>query len=312
MTICLVTGGGGFIGSHIVEALVKRGDQVRVLDNFSSGHLDNLANVHNHIEIIEGDIRDPTTVHEAVRDIELIFHLAALVSVPESMGHPLLAEAINAAGTLNVLIAAEKAGARRVIFSSTCAIYGDDPSLPAREIQCPAPKSPYAIAKLAAEGYCQVFSESLGLETVILRYFNVYGPRQDPSSPYSGVISIFVDRMLKGQPLTIFGSGEQTRDFVYVSDVVQANLLAGDMLEAAGYVFNIGRGQQVSINQLFRQLKALLGSDLEENRVPARSGDIMHSCADPSRAAEVLNWQATVSLEEGLRRLLALDPSSAT
>ena len=304
MALCLVTGGAGFIGSHTVDALLDRGDHVRVLDNFSSGHRDNLVDVQDRIDIIEGDIRDKATVQKAVKDVELIFHLAAMASVPKSMKDPLAAEAINARGTLDLLVAAQKAGARRLIFSSTCAVYGDDPTLPKIEIQRPIPKSPYAVAKLAAEGYCQVFNESFGLETAILRYFNVYGPRQDPSSPYSGVISIFVDKMSRGQSPTIFGTGEQTRDFVYVSDVVQANLLAGNVPGAVGRIFNIGRGQQISINQLFQHLNDLLQTNIKAINAPARNGDIQHSCTDPSQASQVLGWQTQVSFEQGLRRLL--------
>jgi len=304
MALCLVTGGAGFIGSHTVDALLDRGDHVRVLDNFSSGHRDNLVDVQDRIDIIEGDIRDKATVQKAVKDVELIFHLAGMASVPKSMKDPLAAEAINARGTLDLLVAAQKAGARRLIFSSTCAVYGDDPTLPKIEIQRPIPKSPYAVAKLAAEGYCQVFNESFGLETAILRYFNVYGPRQDPSSPYSGVISIFVDKMSRGQSPTIFGTGEQTRDFVYVSDVVQANLLAGNVPGAVGRIFNIGRGQQISINQLFQHLNDLLQTNIKAINAPARNGDIQHSCTDPSQASQVLGWQTQVSFEQGLRRLL--------
>ncbi|OGO43558.1 MAG: hypothetical protein A2Z04_03120, partial [Chloroflexi bacterium RBG_16_57_9] len=235
----------------------------------------------------------------------LIFHLAAIVSVTASMNEPLATEAVNAAGTLNLLVAARESGARRLVLSSSCAVYGDEPRLPAVESLCPAPKSPYAVAKLAAEGYCRVFNESFGVEAVALRYFNVYGPRQDPTSPYSGVISIFVDRMSRGRQPTIFGSGEQTRDFVYVADVVQANLLAGDTPEAAGRTLNIGRGERISINQLFQELNHLLQTGLEPIRAPARLGDIRHSCADPSLARRVLGWQATVPFKEGLRRLLA-------
>ncbi len=304
MAFCLVTGGAGFIGSHVVEALLARGDRVRVLDNFHTGRRENLAGVWQHIDVVEGDLRDVGAVQKAAKGVDLVFHLAAMVSVPESMVDPLGAEAINTAGTLNVLTAARKAGVRRLILSSTCAVYGDEPTLPKPESQRPAPKSPYAVAKLAAEGYCQVFNESFGVETVVLRYFNVYGPRQDPSSPYSGVISIFVDKMSCGQAPTIFGTGQQTRDFVYVGDVTRANLLAGDVSEAAGHIFNIGRGQQISINHLFEQLNGLLHTNLEAIRVPARNGDIEHSCADASLANQVLGWRANVPLEVGLRQLL--------
>jgi len=305
VTLCLVTGGAGFIGSHVVEALLHRGDEVRVLDNFSSGYRSNLAHILGHIDLVEGDIRDIATVREAMKGVELIFHLAAIVSVTASMNGPLPTEAVNATGTLNLLVAAQESGARRLVLSSSCAVYGDEPRLPAAESQCPVPKSPYAVAKLAAEGYCRVFNESFGVETVALRYFNVYGPRQDPTSPYSGVISIFVDKMSHGEQPTIFGRGEQTRDFVYVGDVVQANLLAGDVPEAAGRTLNIGRGERISINQLFQELNNLLQTDLEPIRAPARLGDVQHSCADPSLARRVLGWQASVPFKEGLRWLLA-------
>jgi UDP-glucose 4-epimerase len=304
MALCLVTGGAGFIGSHVVEALLDRGDKVRVLDSFYTGRRENLADVWDQIDVVEGDLRDIRTVRRAAKGVELVFHLAAMVSVPESMIDPLGAEAVNAGGTLNVLTAAREAGVRRLVLSSTCAVYGDEPTLPKVESQRPAPKSPYAVAKLAAEGYCQVFNESFGVETVVLRYFNVYGPRQDPSSPYSGVISIFVDKISQGQAPTIFGAGQQTRDFVYVGDVAQANLLAGDVSEAAGRILNIGRAQQISINHLFEQLNSLLHTNLEAIRAPARNGDIEHSCADASLANQVLGWRANVPLEEGLRQLL--------
>lgn len=305
MALCLVTGGAGFIGSHLVEALLARGDRVRILDNLSSGRPANLAQVNGQVELIEGDIRDPAAAQEAVRGVDCIFHLAALVSVPHSMADPLAAETINAQGTLTLLMAARQAGVRRLVFSSTCAVYGDEPTLPKLESMTPTPKSPYAVAKLAGEGYAQVFNAAFGVETVILRYFNVYGPRQDPSSPYSGVISIFVDRMSRGQTPTIFGGGEQTRDFVYVGDVVRANLLAGEVPAAAGQIFNIGAGQPVTIKQLFQSLNDLLGAGLEPQYAPARQGDIQHSYADPSQAARILNWQAQVSLDEGLHRLVA-------
>jgi UDP-glucose 4-epimerase len=305
MAHCLVTGGAGFIGSHIVEALLARGDHVRVLDNFSTGRRANLAHLEGRLEFIEGDIRDPGRVQAAVTGIDLIFHLAAIVSVPKSMEDPLLVEAINTTGTLTLLIAAQKARVKRLVLSSTCAIYGDEPTLPKVETMLPTPKSPYAVTKLAAEGYCQVFNEAFGLETTILRYFNVFGPRQDPASPYSGVISIFVDRMLRNLPITIFGNGEQTRDFVYVADIVQANLLAADSALAAGKIFNIGRGQPVSINQLFQQLSRLLQANLEPIYAPARQGDVQHSYANPSQATQLLGWQAITSLEEGLHQLVA-------
>jgi UDP-glucose 4-epimerase len=304
LTVCLVTGGAGFIGSHLVEALLARGDRVRVLDNLSSGRLENLSAVINQIEFIEGDVRDEVIVQKATAGVEFVFHLAAMVSVPKSMVEPMEAELVNAVGTLKLLQAAKAAGVHRLVLSSTCAVYGDEPTLPKTETMPPQPKSPYAISKLAAENYCQVFNESFGLKTVVLRYFNVFGPRQDPSSPYSGVISIFVDKMSQGLAPTIFGDGQQTRDFVFVGDAVRANLLAAEVDQAAGQVFNIGSGQQTSISQLFDHLRRILNRDLSPHYGPPRPGDIVHSCSDPGRARTILGWQSQVSLEEGLRQLV--------
>ena len=304
MIVCLVTGGAGFIGSHIVDALLARGDRVRVLDNLSSGRLENLSAIINRIEFIEGDVRDETIVQKATAGVEFVFHLAAMVSVPKSMVEPVEAELINSVGTLNMLQAARSAKARRLVLSSTCAVYGDEPTLPKTETMPPQPKSPYAISKLAAENYCQVFNESFGLKTVVLRYFNVFGPRQDPSSPYSGVISIFVDKMSQGLAPTIFGDGQQTRDFVFVADVVRANLLAAEVDQAAGQVFNIGSGRQTTINQLFDHLRRILNNDISPHYAPSRPGDIEHSFSDPGRARTILDWQTQVSLKEGLRQLI--------
>jgi UDP-glucose 4-epimerase len=304
MTLYLVTGGAGFIGSHIVENLIARGDQVRILDNFSTGHWRNLAQVQGQVEVVEGDIQDMSAVQKAVKEVDIIFHLAALVSVPKSVQDPLLVEGINTIGTLNVLMAAKNAGVRRLVLSSTCAVYGDEPTLPKKESMSPRPKSPYAVSKLAAEGYCQVFNELLGLETVILRYFNVYGPRQDPTSPYSGVISIFADKFGQRQTPTIYGDGEQTRDFVYVGDVAQANLLAAATPAAAGRIFNIGHGQPIRIDTLFRQLAGWFQVNIEPKYALPRSGDVLHSYADTTQAHQILGWQAKVSLNEGLQHLL--------
>lgn len=302
--ISLATGGAGFIGSHLVEALLARGDRVRVLDNLSTGRLENLAGVQDKIEFIEGDIRDEAVVRAALAGVGQVFHLAALVSVPESMAKPVETELINAVGTLNILQAAKAAGTRRVILSSTCAVYGDEPTLPKTEASPFCPPSPYAVSKLTAEMYCQLFHDLFGLETVRLRYFNVFGPRQDPSSAYSGVISIFVDKMRTGLNPMINGDGEQTRDFVFVEDVVRANLLAATVPQAPGKVFNIGTGRQISINQLFAALYDIFEHDANPIYGPTRSGDILHSYADPFLAHSVLGWSAHVRFEEGLRRLV--------
>ncbi len=305
MSICLVTGGAGFIGSHLVEALVAQGEQVRVLDNLSSGQPYNLAGVLKRIEFIEGDIRDEATVQRAIAGIDVVYHLAAMVSVPESMAKPLEAESINAAGTLHLLNVARAAGVRRLVLSSTSAVYGDEPTLPKTEAMATQPQSPYAISKLTAEAYCHLYTRAFGPETAVLRYFNVFGPRQDPASPYSGVISIFVDRLGRGKAPLIFGDGEQTRDFVFVEDVVRANLLAAAVPAAAGQIFNVGTGRPVSINHLFEQLRRIFECDLKPDYQPARPGDIRYSYADPSRAQAVLGWSAEVAFEDGLRRLVA-------
>ena len=304
MSLYLVTGGAGFIGSHIVEALVARGDQVRVLDNLSTGRLDNLPAGGRQLEVVEGDIRDEAVVRQAVSGVDLIFHLAAMVSVPQSMVEPAKAELTNTVGTLNLLTAARAAGVRRLVLSSTCAVYGDEPTLPKTETMQPYPNSPYAISKLAAEHYCQLFQTSFGLETVVLRYFNIFGPRQDPTSPYSGVISIFVQKMSQGLAPTIFGDGQQSRDFVFVTDIARANLLAAEVPAAAGQIFNIGTGRQVTIIQLFEKLGQIFNCDFKPTYQPTRPGDVKHSYADSTQAKAILGWQAQVDLEAGLRQLV--------
>ena len=304
MAKCLVTGGAGFIGSHIVDALLERGDQVRVLDNLVTGHRENLAEVMDRIEFLEGDVRDEEMLSAAVTDVDYIFHLAAMVSVPESMEKPLEAELINGVGTLKLLTAAKAAGVKRLVLSSTCAVYGDEPTLPKVEDMTPAPKSPYAISKLTAEHYCQLFYESFGQEAAILRYFNVFGPRQDPSSAYSGVISIFVDRLSKETAPYIFGDGEQTRDFVYVKDVVRANLCAAESPKATGKIFNIGTGRQVTIKELYYNLADIFGLELDPIYQPARTGDIRYSYSNPDQANLLLGWQAEMIFEDGLQKLV--------
>lgn len=301
----LVTGGAGFIGSHLCEALVARGCGVRVLDDFSSGHRENLRAVRDEIEIMEGDVRDAAAVESAARGVDGVFHLAALVSVPDSVNRPRDSHAINAGGTLNVLLAARAAGARRVVYASTAASYGSDPELPKREDMLPMPESPYAADKVAGELYLRVFAKLYGVETVALRFFNVYGPRQDPRSPYSGVISRFAHALRAGARPVIFGDGGQTRDFVYVGDVALACVAA--MFHPAvgrGDVFNVATGRSVSLLELLRALGELTGRTIEPEFAPERPGDIRHSAADVRRAADTLGFRAEVSLRDGLRRLL--------
>ena len=303
MTHYLVTGGAGFIGSNLVAELVRRGQPVRVLDNFSTGRRENLTPVRDAIELIEGDLRDPAAVARAVADVRCVFHLGALPSVPGSIADPLSTHAVNATGTLNLLVAAEEAGVQRLVLSSSCAVYGDSPVLPKTERMLPAPKSPYAASKLAGEHYCQTFDELFELETVCLRYFNVFGPRQDPSSQYAAVIPNFITAMLRGQRPTIYGDGKQSRDFVYVANVVEANLLAADaQAAAAGRVLNIATGQRYTLLDLVRVLNDLLGTDIAPIHTPPRPGDVRHSVADITAAQEALGYQPRVTFRQGLQR----------
>jgi UDP-glucose 4-epimerase len=301
----LVTGGAGFIGSHLAARLVDQGGAVRVFDDFSTGKRDNLEAVGDRIDLIEGDLRDPDAVRRAVAGARVIFHQAALSSVQRSVEDPRTTLDVNLSGTLNVLQAAREAGCQRVVFASSAAVYGDAPGLPKTETMAPRPLSPYAISKLAGEQLCSVFTHVHGLETVALRYFNVFGPRQDPSSPYSGVISRFLLALQTGAPPVIFGDGVQSRDFVYVDDVVAANLLAAEAPAAAGRVFNIATGRAVSLNHLLRTLATLTGTEPRAHHEPARPGDIRHSLADIGAAKKTLGYAAEVALEDGLARTVA-------
>jgi len=298
----LVTGGAGFIGSHIVEALVTRGARVRVVDNLSTGYLRNLEAVSDRIDFLEGNLADESIAHKAVENVELIFHEAALPSVPRSIANPRETHLASVEATFNLLLAAKEKGVRRVVYAASSSAYGDQPTSPKVEFMRPQPLSPYAAAKLVGEYYCQVFYQSYGLETLCLRYFNVFGPRQDPSSPYSGVISQFIDRLLKGQRPIVYGDGEQTRDFTYVSNAVEANMLAAESNRGIGEVINVANGEQVSINQLFQRLRLVIGRDeVEPEYQAARAGDILHSLADISLAREYLGFEPRIRLEEGLR-----------
>ncbi len=296
----LVTGGAGFIGSHLVEALAANGCQVTVLDNLSSGHMTNLKHLSGKFVFHREDIRDSEALLAAAENCDVIFHLAAVVSVPLTIENPVDTAEVNDRGSLLVLEAARKQQVKRVVFSSSCAIYGDDPQLPKREDMPPKPMSPYAVQKLAAEYFTNVYYDLYGLETSVLRYFNVYGPRQDPSSPYSGVISIFMTKALRDEAAVIYGDGNQSRDFIYVTDVVKANLLAATAQGACGQVINIGAGRSVQINALWHAICALSGRQLEPTYGPQRPGDIVESLAAMKKAKQLLAFECDVSFEKGL------------
>jgi len=304
----LVTGGAGFIGSHIVENLLQSmpaAAPVRVLDNLSTGRRTNLEPFGKRVEWIEGDIRDAATLAKAMRDVDLVFHLAAMISVQQSIEQPLVCQEINAAGTIGVLQSAREAGVKRVIFSSTSAIYGENPVTPKHETLAPDCLSPYAATKLAGEFYCQLFSKLYGLDTVCFRYFNVFGPRQDPNSPYAAVIPKFIEAIESGLPPNVHGDGEQTRDFISVRDVARANRIAAlhpDPLR--GEVFNVGTGQSLSLNRLLEVFGRLLGRDPKAVYGPPKPGDIKHSLADVTRIRERLGFQADIGLEAGLAETL--------
>ena len=302
-TLALVTGGAGFIGSHIVDRLLADGYRVRVLDNFSTGKRVNLPD-SGDLEIVTGDVGSFDDVREAMKDVELVFHEAAVASVPKTINDPLGSHQTNYVGTLNVLEAARQQGTKRVVFASSAAVYGDLPELPKREDMPLKPLSPYAVDKLASEYACQMYTHLHGLETVCLRYFNVYGPRQDPGSPYSGVISIFADRLKKGEQVVIYGDGEQTRDFVFVSDVVEANIKAATTSTATGKTFNIASGETVTLNELLQTMCALGNAEFAPTYAGTRTGDIRHSSAAVELAVETLQWRAEVTIKSGLDSLL--------
>lgn len=296
----LVTGGAGFIGGHLVRALAEGGSRVRVLDNLSTGRRENLAEVGAEIELIEGDIRNPEALRRALDGAELVFHLAAMVSVVQSVEQPLEAQETNATGTIRLLEAARAAGVRRVVQASSCAVYGDPGRMPIGEDTPAQPLSPYALTKLAAEQAGQLYTSLYGLETVALRFFNVYGPRQDPASPYAAAVPRFVAALRDGRAPTIYGDGLQTRDFVYVGDVVRALWTAATVAGIGGEVFNVGRGEACSVRDLVQTLLEVLGSDLAPAYAPARAGEVRHSQADVSRFAARAGFSAEVGLREGL------------
>jgi len=296
----LVTGGAGFIGSNVVRALLERGDDVRILDNFSTGSRDNLEELD--VEVVEGELRSYERVHAAVRGVEIVFHLGALGSVPRSVQDPLTSSAVNVEGTLNVLLAARDENVRRVVFSSSSSVYGSAGELPRTEEMAPDPISPYGVAKLAAERYCVSFSRVYEqFETVVLRYFNVFGLRQNPHTQYAAVVPLFITQIAREEPVVVYGDGEQSRDFTYVANVVDATLRAADAPGASGRIFNVAAGKPASVNELAEAVGRILGKSVQKQSAPARPGDVRDSWADVSAARSELGYEAHVPLEEGLR-----------
>ena len=304
MSKVLVTGGAGFIGSNLTETLLKQGHLVRVLDNFSTGRRENLVfdKPFPSLEIIEGDICDLNICQRAMNDVEFVFHQAALASVQRSVEDPLTSNSVNVEGTLNVLLAARDAGVKRFVYASSCAVYGDDPIIPKREEMSPNPLSPYALQKYIGEEYCRLFSQLYRLETVSLRYFNIFGPKQDPTSIYSAVIPKFISAMLEDHPPIIFGDGEQSRDFTYIDNVVQANLLAMSADHLNGEAINIACGKRISLNQLLDILKDIIGSKVSPVYQEPRKGDIRHSLADIQKGKKFLNYCPIVEIGDGLKK----------
>jgi nucleoside-diphosphate-sugar epimerase len=303
--LALVTGGAGFIGSHLVEASAREGLRVRIVDDLSTGHRENLDEISGDFDFIQGSVADETVLNKALEGVELVFHEAAIPSVPRSVEDPRQSHQASVEGTFSLLLAARKNNVRRVVYAASSSAYGDQPKLPKEEGMLPEPLSPYAVAKLVGEYYCQVFTRVYGLETISLRYFNVFGPRQDPGSQYSGVVSRFISALLNDEQPVIFGDGEQSRDFTYIDNVVSANLKAAGASGGFGSVINIANGERVSLNQLLEQLKTITSKpDVKPDYQKSRLGDVRHSLADISRAREILGYEPQVGLEEGLRRTI--------
>ena len=303
--VALVTGGAGFIGSHLVDRLVEDGWEVRVLDDFSSGQEANLVQSRSRVELIRGDIRDAATAQGAVEGAEVVFHQAAVPSVPRSVAEPLRTNSVNVEGTLRLLESARRAAVRRFVYAASSSAYGDTEVLPKLETMPPQPLSPYALQKFCGEAYCRLYTQLYGLETVALRYFNVYGPRQDPRSEYAAVIPRFISACLAGEPAEIHGDGGQTRDFTFVADAVEANLLAADAERAAGAVINVAGGRQTALNELWELVLEVADAQIAPRHSEARSGDVRHSFADLARARQLLGYEPAVDLREGLRRTVA-------
>jgi len=300
----LVTGGAGFIGSNIVEELLKQGHSVRVLDNFSTGKRENLKEFNSDIELFEGDIRSYHTVIQSIKGIDVVLHQAALPSVPRSINDPITTNEVNVMGTLNILDAAKDAGVKRIVYASSSSVYGDNPVLPKREDMLPNPLSPYAVSKLAGEKYCQVFSKLYDIETVVLRYFNVFGPRQDPNSQYSAVIPKFIKLMRNDRQPTIYGDGTQSRDFTYVANIVDGNLLAATKTIKSGLVMNCACHGQVTLNELVKQINNLLNKNIEPIYSDPRQGDIKHSFANIDLIKQKIEFEPTIRFKDGLRKTI--------
>ena len=298
----LVTGGAGFIGSHIATALVARGDQVRILDNFSTGTPANLAHLEGQVELIKGEVQDPQIARRATEGVEVVYHQAALASVPRSVAKPLDTNDACITGTLTMLDAARNAKVRRFIYAGSSSAYGNQPFMSKRESDLPSPLSPYAVAKLAGEHYCRAFYATYGLETVAIRYFNVFGPRQDPNSEYSAVIPLFVTAMLAGKQPTVYGDGKQSRDFTFIDNVVAGNLAAADASNAPGRVFNVACGQQFTLLDLIASINETLGTSIEPKFAEPRAGDVRESLADITEAREILGYSPLIDFKEGLNR----------
>jgi len=303
--IALVTGGAGFIGSHIASGLIAKGARVRVIDDLSTGYRQNLEEIGGDIDFVEGSVADENALRRALRDVEIVFHQAAIPSVPRSVENPRQTHVACVDATFSLLIAAREMGVRRIVYAGSSSAYGDQPTLPKIEGMLPEPLSPYAVAKLVGEYYCQVFTRVYGLETVTLRYFNVFGPRQDPSSQYSGVISRFISALLTGEGPVIYGDGEQSRDFTYIDNVVTANLKAAETSKGLGQIINIANGKRISLNQLLQELISLTGrSGVTPDYQPTRAGDVKHSLADISRARELLAYEPLADLRTGLQKTI--------
>jgi UDP-N-acetylglucosamine/UDP-N-acetyl-alpha-D-glucosaminouronate 4-epimerase len=300
--IALVTGGAGFIGSHIAAALVANGVRVRVIDDLSTGYRQNVQEVGGDVDFVQASVADESALRKALEDVELVFHQAAIPSVPRSVENPRQTHIASVDSTFSLLLASREMKVRRIVYAASSSAYGDQPTLPKVEDMLPVPLSPYAVAKLVGEFYCQVFTRVYGLETVSLRYFNVFGPRQDPSSQYSGVISRFIAALLSGAQPVIFGDGEQSRDFTYIANVVEANLKAAETTKGIGAVINVANGARITLNELLKEVQQLTGkTDVSVDYQPPRAGDVLHSLADITRARELLGFEPQVGLREGLQ-----------